>query len=179
MGPLHSMWVSCRAPSILANTCTVENLYTSHLTHFPSGLCDRQGSLCGSGWSIGWSIHRRIRGSWWVSCRAPSILANTCTVENLHNSHLTHFPSGWPSFRDQEVVWDNVRMLRDGETVSLTGTHLGTCAGDEDSWPAYLLVYWPLSFYVQVTTFQIVRATAIASTWFRLLVNQRCKESRV
>ena len=24
-----------------------------------------------------------------------------------------------------EVVWDNVRVLRDGETVSLTGTHLG------------------------------------------------------
>ena len=32
---------------------------------------------------------------------------------------------GWPSFRDEEVVWDNVRCLDDGETVSLTGTHLG------------------------------------------------------
>lgn len=32
---------------------------------------------------------------------------------------------GWPSFRDQEVVWDNVRSLNDGEMVSLTGTHLG------------------------------------------------------
>jgi len=32
---------------------------------------------------------------------------------------------GWPSFRDNEVNWDNVRGLRDGETVSLTGTHLG------------------------------------------------------
>ena len=32
---------------------------------------------------------------------------------------------GWPSFRDDEVVWDNVRCLRDGETVSLAGTHLG------------------------------------------------------
>lgn len=32
---------------------------------------------------------------------------------------------GWPSFRDSEVVWDNVRCLRDGETVSLSGTHLG------------------------------------------------------
>ena len=32
---------------------------------------------------------------------------------------------GWPSFRDDEVVWDNVRSLRDGEMVSLTGTHLG------------------------------------------------------
>mmetsp|Transcript_3045 Transcript_3045/g.4671 ORF Transcript_3045/g.4671 Transcript_3045/m.4671 type:complete len:254 (+) Transcript_3045:136-897(+) len=33
---------------------------------------------------------------------------------------------GWPSFRDDEVVWDNVRVLRSsGETVSVDGTHLG------------------------------------------------------
>ena len=32
---------------------------------------------------------------------------------------------GWPSFRDEEVVWENVRSLSDGEMVSLTGTHLG------------------------------------------------------
>merc|ERR1719171_1111368 len=32
---------------------------------------------------------------------------------------------GWPSFRDQEVVWENTRVLRDGETVSATGMHLG------------------------------------------------------
>lgn len=31
---------------------------------------------------------------------------------------------GWPSFRDQEVVWENTRVLRDGETVSTTGTHV-------------------------------------------------------
>ena len=32
---------------------------------------------------------------------------------------------GWPSFRDEEVVWDDVRVLADGEAVSLAGTHLG------------------------------------------------------
>ena len=32
---------------------------------------------------------------------------------------------GWPSFRDQEVVWDDVRCLKNGEAVSLAGTHLG------------------------------------------------------
>jgi len=33
---------------------------------------------------------------------------------------------GWPSFRDTEVVWDNVRVLKSsGETVSVDGTHLG------------------------------------------------------
>jgi len=32
---------------------------------------------------------------------------------------------GWPSFRDEEVNWDYVRVLPDGECVSVTGTHLG------------------------------------------------------
>lgn len=32
---------------------------------------------------------------------------------------------GWPSFRDDEVNWENVRCLSNGECVSITGTHLG------------------------------------------------------
>ena len=32
---------------------------------------------------------------------------------------------GWPSFRDDEVVWEHVRVLPDGEAVSTAGTHLG------------------------------------------------------
>lgn len=32
---------------------------------------------------------------------------------------------GWPSFRDAEVNWDNVRSLVNGEIVSVDGTHLG------------------------------------------------------
>lgn len=32
---------------------------------------------------------------------------------------------GWPSFRDEEVVAENVRLLADGEMVSLSGIHLG------------------------------------------------------
>jgi hypothetical protein len=32
---------------------------------------------------------------------------------------------GWPSFRDAEVVWENVRALPGGEMVSIDGTHLG------------------------------------------------------
>ena len=32
---------------------------------------------------------------------------------------------GWPSFRDAEVVWENVRCLPNGEAVSTAGTHLG------------------------------------------------------
>lgn len=32
---------------------------------------------------------------------------------------------GWPSFRDEEVNWNFVRVLPDGECVSIDGTHLG------------------------------------------------------
>jgi len=32
---------------------------------------------------------------------------------------------GWPSFRDAEVNWEYVRVLDDGECVSVDGTHLG------------------------------------------------------
>eukprot|EP00562_Extubocellulus_spinifer_P005593 CAMPEP_0178517134 /NCGR_PEP_ID=MMETSP0696-20121128/25523_1 /TAXON_ID=265572 /ORGANISM="Extubocellulus spinifer, Strain CCMP396" /LENGTH=188 /DNA_ID=CAMNT_0020147533 /DNA_START=246 /DNA_END=812 /DNA_ORIENTATION=- len=32
---------------------------------------------------------------------------------------------GWPSFRDNEVNWDYVRVLPNGETISVDGTHLG------------------------------------------------------
>lgn len=44
------------------------------------------------------------------------------TMEDFVKESLSH---GWPSFRDQEVNWDYVRCLRDGECVSTTGTHLG------------------------------------------------------
>eukprot|EP01129_Flabellula_baltica_P015598 TRINITY_DN7_c0_g1_i1.p1 TRINITY_DN7_c0_g1~~TRINITY_DN7_c0_g1_i1.p1 ORF type:complete len:192 (+),score=29.04 TRINITY_DN7_c0_g1_i1:64-576(+) len=32
---------------------------------------------------------------------------------------------GWPSFRDDEVNWEYVRILENGEAVSVDGTHLG------------------------------------------------------
>jgi len=32
---------------------------------------------------------------------------------------------GWPSFRDNEVNWDYVRVLPNGECISVDGTHLG------------------------------------------------------
>ena len=44
------------------------------------------------------------------------------TWEEFAAESLKH---GWPSFRDEEVVWENVRVLDDGECVSVDGTHLG------------------------------------------------------
>ena len=39
----------------------------------------------------------------------------------LRESHA----HGWPSFRSEEVCWESVRCLADGEVVSVGGTHLG------------------------------------------------------
>lgn len=44
------------------------------------------------------------------------------TMEEFVKESKSH---GWPSFRDQEVNWEYVRCLKDGEAVSTTGTHLG------------------------------------------------------
>lgn len=51
--------------------------------------------------------------------RAP---VNRSVEEFIKESEI----HGWPSFRDDEVVWSNVRVLKSsGETVSTDGTHLG------------------------------------------------------
>ena len=44
------------------------------------------------------------------------------TFEEFVSESKSH---GWPSFRDEEVNRDHVRVLEDGETVSVDGTHLG------------------------------------------------------
>ena len=44
------------------------------------------------------------------------------TMEEFVKESRKH---GWPSFRDQEVNWDYVRCLKNGECISTTGTHLG------------------------------------------------------
>ena len=44
------------------------------------------------------------------------------TAEEFLKESRNH---GWPSFRDEEVNWERVRVLPDGETVSIDGTHLG------------------------------------------------------
>eukprot|EP00494_Astrolonche_serrata_P018041 UN18232 len=57
------------------------------------------------------------------SCNIPLFRAPTDrTFEEWQNESNAH---GWPSFRDQEVVWDNVIVKDDGEVVSKCSTHLG------------------------------------------------------
>ena len=46
---------------------------------------------------------------------------NRTTAEFVEESRK----HGWPSFRDEEVVWENMRCVGNGEAVSLDGTHLG------------------------------------------------------
>ena len=44
------------------------------------------------------------------------------SFEEFKRESLAH---GWPSFRDEDVVWENVRVLPNGEAISVDGTHLG------------------------------------------------------
>jgi len=44
------------------------------------------------------------------------------TMDEFEKESAVH---GWPSFRDDEVDWENVRVLPNGECVSVDGTHLG------------------------------------------------------
>lgn len=46
----------------------------------------------------------------------------TRNFEDFFKESKTH---GWPSFRDSEVDWTNVRVLDNGEVISKSGTHLG------------------------------------------------------
>jgi hypothetical protein len=65
---------------------------------------------------------------------SPVIFYDSNTGEKLYTAPLGRSwkefldeskKHGWPSFRDNEVNWDVVRVLKNGETVSVNGTHLG------------------------------------------------------
>ena len=55
---------------------------------------------------------------------------------------------GWPSFRDEEVVWENMRCLKDGEAVSVDGTHLGHNLPDRNGNRFALALSFPRLFLV-------------------------------
>uniref|UniRef100_A0A7S1YBM0 Peptide-methionine (R)-S-oxide reductase n=1 Tax=Grammatophora oceanica TaxID=210454 RepID=A0A7S1YBM0_9STRA len=70
-----------------------------------------------------------------LQAKAPITFYDSVTGKPLFQAPIGRSPQefisesrqhGWPSFRDQEVVWENVRVLKSsGETVSVDGTHLG------------------------------------------------------
>ena len=64
-----------------------------------------------------------------VTGKALFIAPKNRTLNEFLEESQTH---GWPSFRDEEVVWENVRCLSNGEVVSLAGTRLGRNVPDGD-----------------------------------------------
>ena len=57
-------------------------------------------------------------------------------VFKVHRRPLREFleesvEHGWPSFQVEDVVWENVRVLEDGEVVTKDGLHLGHNIPDE------------------------------------------------
>jgi len=61
----------------------------------------------------------RLLKSFLFSSHCYDLPRNKTKPKKYENSH------GWPSFRDEETNWEEVRCLKDGECVSTTGTHLG------------------------------------------------------
>lgn len=57
-----------------------------------------------------------------VTGKALFVAPRGRTWDEFLNESRVH---GWPSFRDEEVIEDFVRVLPNGETVSTEGTHLG------------------------------------------------------
>jgi len=57
-----------------------------------------------------------------VTGKALFVAPRGRTWDDFLNESQIH---GWPSFRDDEVITDDVRVLPNGETVSVDGTHLG------------------------------------------------------
>ena len=93
-------------------------------------------------WSLPLSPSHRYAGYWKqtrflqeVSRDGPTVYYDSVTGKPLFVAPIGRTMSeflaesdthGWPSFRDAEVVWENMRVLKaSGEAVSADGTHLG------------------------------------------------------
>jgi len=98
---------------------------------------------------------------------------------------------GWPSFRDQETNWEYVRVLRDGECVSVDGTHLGHnlpdrkgnryCISKSRSLSLSWVVFWKKEAMeprkLTRNAFQKLSSFLFFQIWFRWLgtKTRRCK----
>ena len=76
---------------------------------------------------------------------------------------------GWPSFRDSEVNWKYVRVLEDGETVSVDGTHLGHNIPDSKGNRYCINLVSVAGYPTEVSG--LVGATAQTEKTFKLLKN--------
>lgn len=105
-----------------------------HLCLVQQNCCTSAPNLENSGYFQGTSFEGDIR-QFVASSGGPVTFYDSVTGKPLFkapvNRSVDDFIAesevhGWPSFRDDEVVWDNVRVLKSsGETVSTSGTHLG------------------------------------------------------
>jgi hypothetical protein len=78
---------------------------------------------------------------------------------------------GWPSFRDEEVNWEYVRCLRNGECVSIHGTHLVSILSRHSAECSFSVLF--CSHHLSLVTFRgticrIDQATGTASIWYQL-----------
>ena len=108
-------------------------------------------------WCCCFNRHMAEPGGYWKTVQFLSDISSSSTPVIFYDSvsqlplfvapvnrSLTAFlketdEHGWPSFRDDEVVWENVRILPDGEAVSVGGTHLGHLIPDAGGRPRYCI----------------------------------------
>ncbi|KAI9340508.1 hypothetical protein BDR26DRAFT_861224 [Obelidium mucronatum] len=113
---------SCTAPPMAplrfgADAATARRI-CCHNRHY----AERAGSFLGTDWLA--AVSRSEPTTYYDSVSGKPLFRAPIgrSFDDFLRESSAH---GWPSFRDSEVVWDNVRVLRDGECVSTTGTHLG------------------------------------------------------
>ncbi|KAA8492573.1 hypothetical protein FVE85_8080 [Porphyridium purpureum] len=81
-----------------------------------------------SGYFLSTDWQKEVQGKQGVEYYDPvsGRLLFTAPVDRSYEDFLAESKKhGWPSFRDNEVNWETVRVLPGGETVSVDGTHLG------------------------------------------------------
>ena len=74
--------------------------------------------------AVWWQVRRSAEVTYYDSATGKPLFVapRGRTLDNFLEESERH---GWPSFRASEVNWEHVRVLPDGECVSVDGTHLG------------------------------------------------------
>ena len=90
--------------------------------------------------------------------RGPYLILKFSSVQYLNKIEIVKSRSNWNTLYPPlylQVVWDNVRALGDGETVSLTGTHLGHNLPDQkgNRFVQLILKFYIILFYFNLFNF--------------------------
>ena len=110
--PQSDLLFGIQDAELVERICSFNRHYAEHSGYFKSSTFDKDCNEEG----VVYTFYDSITGKPLFKAPIGRSLAEFKAESKAH---------GWPSFRTEEVVWENVRVLPNGETVSLDGTHLG------------------------------------------------------